>query len=102
MDCFFSWSNKLPAEFFGNLLSGCKVRFWRPTLAQVIENLVGDGVTDSGESANVSEIDFAFSQGGIPLAVRVCVTHNGDKLKRGRVEGKNYFQTIFSKSINLN
>jgi hypothetical protein len=41
-------------------------------------------------------------QGGIPLAVHGVLTHNGDKLKRGRIEGKNYFQFIFSKSRNPN
>jgi hypothetical protein len=36
----------------------------------------------------------AIFQGGIPLAVRGVLTHNGNKLKRGRIERKNYFQLI--------
>jgi hypothetical protein len=67
------------------------VRFWRPALAQVIENLVGDSVTDSGESANVSEIYFAFSQGGIPLAIGAIGFHaRGESDGDGRMS-KNIF-----------
>jgi hypothetical protein len=45
---------------------------------------------DSGE--------FNFTNGALPVPVfgGGVLTHNGDKLKRGRVERKNYFQFIFS------
>jgi len=51
-------SNKLPTEFLGNLLGGCKVRLWRPAFAQAIKNLIGFSVTDSSKAANVGKVDF--------------------------------------------
>jgi hypothetical protein len=59
-----------------------------PTLA----NFYGAKIKQPASAESILQVFKLIIQGGIPLAVHGVLTHNGDKLKRGRNLGKEYFQ----------